>query len=184
LVNEDKSSVTGPNELTFLGFHLSKSEDGSIAASISRRTKERMDIRIRELTPRNWGQSLSACFEGLNRYLRGWMGYFRLCTEDRLTPLHKFDAHIRRRIRAIIIRQKKRPRHLYRHLLAREASPKAAAQAAYQRTGVWRRSISAGIHKAYPNAWFAAQLLSLKDQWYVLNPKERVSAKQQRLFEQ
>lgn len=184
VVNEDKSSVTGPSNLTFLGFHLSNSEDGSIAASISRRTKERMDVRIRELTPRNWGQSLPACFEDLNRYLRGWMGYFRLCTENRLTPLHKFDAHIRRRLRAIIIRQKKRPRHLYRHLLAREVSPKAAAQAAYQRTGVWRRSVSAGIHKAYPNAWFAARVLSLKDQWYALNPQERVSAKQQRLFEQ
>jgi group II intron reverse transcriptase/maturase len=184
VVNDDKSSVTGPTDLIFLGFHLSKSEGGSIAASISRRTKERMDVRIRELTPRNWGQSLSTCFEELNRYLRGWLGYFRLCTEDRLTPLHKFDAHIRRRIRAIIIRQKKRPRHLYRHLLAREVSPKAAAQAAYQRTDVWRRSISAGIHKAYPNAWFATRLLSLKDHWYALNPQERVSAKQQQLFEQ
>jgi group II intron reverse transcriptase/maturase len=183
LVNDDKSSVTGPTNLIFLGFHLSAGEGGSIAASISRRTKERMDVRIRELTPRNWGQSLSTCFAELDCYLRGWLGYFRLCTEDRLTPLHKFDAHIRRRIRAIIIRQKKRPRHLYRHLLAREVSPKAAAQAAYQRTGVWRRSISSGIHKAYPNAWFNGRLLSLKDHWYALNPPERVSAKQQRLFE-
>ena len=113
LVNDDKSSVTGPTNLIFLGFHLSAGEGGSIAASISRRTKERMDVRIRELTPRNWGQSLSTCFAELDCYLRGWLGYFRLCTEDRLTPLHKFDAHIRRRIRAIIIRQKKRPRHLY-----------------------------------------------------------------------
>jgi RNA-directed DNA polymerase len=183
LVNDDKSSVTGPMDLTFLGFRLSAGEGGSIAASISRRTKQRMDLRIRELIPRNWGQALATCFEGLNCYLRGWLGYFRLCTEDQLTPLHKFDAHIRRRIRAIIIRQKKRPRHLYRHLLAREVSPKAAAQAAYQRTGVWRRSISSGIHKAYPNAWFDGRLLSLKDHWYALNPQERVSAKQQRLFE-
>lgn len=182
-VNEDKSSVSGPVDLTFLGFHLSKSEDGSVAVAISQRTKTRMDVRIRELTPRNWGRSLKACFGGLNRYLRGWIGYFRLCTEDQLRPLHKFDAHIRRRIRAIIIRQKKRPRHLYRHLIACGVSPRSAAHTAYQRTGVWRRSISSGIHKAYPNAWFAAQLMVLTNGWRTLNPEERVSIKQQCLFD-
>lgn len=183
VVNEEKSSVSGPMDLTFLGFHLSKSEDGGIAVAISQRTRVRMDSRIRELTPRTWGQPLNACFERLNGYLRGWVGYFRLCTEDRLTPLHKFDAHIRRRLRAIIIRQKKRPRHLYRHLLACDVSPRSAAHTAYQRTGVWRRSVSSGIHKAYSNAWFAARLTVLSDQWYVLNPQQRVSARQQQLFE-
>jgi RNA-directed DNA polymerase len=183
MVNEDKSSVTGPNDLTFLGFHLGKNQEGEVSVTISHRTKERMDNRIRELTPRTWGQSLSTCFERLNRYLRGWIGYFRLCTEDQLTPLHKFDAHIRRRIRAIIIRQKKRPRHLFRHLLACNVPRKAAAQAAFWRVGIWRRSVSHGIHKAYPNAWFADRLLSLKDHWHTLNASERVSVKQQRLFD-
>ena len=183
MVNENKSSVSGPMDLTFLGFQLSESEDGSVAVAISGRSKERMDVRIRELTPRTWGRSLGASFGGLNCYLRGWIGYFRLCTEDRLRPLHKFDAHIRRRLRAIIIRQQKRPRHLYRHLIACDVSPQSAAHTAYQRTGVWRCSVSSGIHKAYPNAWFAAQLLVLTDQWYALNPEERVSVRQQRLFD-
>lgn len=183
VVNEDKSSVSGPMDLTFLGFHLSESEDGSVAVAISGRTKERIDSKIRALTPRTWGQSLDACFDRLNGYLRGWIGYFRLCTRDRLTPLHKIDAHIRRRLRAIIIRQKKRPRHLYRHLIACDISSRAAAHTAYQRTGIRRRSVSAGIHKAYPNAWFATRLMVVTDRWHVLNPVERVSVKQQRLFD-
>src|SRR5262245_34355973 len=37
------------------------------------------------------------------------------------------DAHIRRRIRAIIVRQKKRPRFLLRHLLALGVGPLAPA---------------------------------------------------------
>ena len=183
MVNEDKSSVSGPMDLTFLGFHLNQSEDGSVAVAISDRTKERMDVRIRELTPRNWGHSIKRCFGELNRYLRGWIGYFRLCTEDQLRALHKFDAHIRRRLRAIIIRQKKRPRHLYRHLIACDVSPRSAAHTAYQRTAIWRRSVSSGIHKAYPNAWFATQLIVLTSRWRALNPKERVSIKQPRLFD-
>ena len=82
----------------------------------------------------------------------------------------------------LVLPQGHNNRHLYRHLLARDVSPRLAVQAAYQRTGVWRRSISSGIHKAYPNAWFNGRLLSLKDHWYALNPRKRVSAKQQRLF--
>jgi len=183
VVNEEKSSVTGPNDLTFLGFQLGVSAEGEVTVTISRRTKERMDRRIRELTPRVWGQSLSTCFDGLNRYLRGWTGYFRLCTEEGLQALHKFDAHIRRRVRAIIIRQKKRDRHLYRHLLARGVPPRSAAKAAFQRVGIWRRSVSYGIHRAYPNAWFDERLTSLVRHWHRLNPPRRVSFEQQRLFE-
>jgi RNA-directed DNA polymerase len=183
MVNEEKSAVTGPNDLTFLGFHLGRNTKGEITVAISQRTKDRMDTRIRELTPRVWGQSISMCIDGINRYLRGWIGYFRLCTEDRLTPLHKFDAHIRRRLRAIIIRHKKRPRHLYRHLLACGVPRKNAAQAAYRRVGIWRRSASHGIHQAYPNAWFAQRLLSLEAQWHVLSPSWRALVKQCCLFE-
>jgi group II intron reverse transcriptase/maturase len=183
VVNKEKSSVTGPNDLTFLGFQLGTNAEGKITVTISRRTKERMDLRIRELTPRVWGQSLPACFDELNRYLRGWIGYFQLCTEEGLRPLHKFDAHIRRRVRAIIIRQKKRNRHLYHHLLARGVSGGLAAKTAFRRVGIWRRSASYGIHRAYPNAWFDKRLTSLVRHWHVLNPPRRVSFKQQRLFD-
>lgn len=184
MVNEEKSSVSRPNDLTFLGFRLGKNPKGQVTVSISGRTKERMDLRIRELTPRMWGQSLPLCIENINRYLRGWVGYFRLCTEkEGLYSFGKFDAHIRRRLRALIIRQKKRARHLYRHLLSRDVPGHQAAKTAFQRRGIWRRSVSYGIHKAYPNAWFAVRLVSLVDRWRTLNPSERVSFKQQLLFE-
>lgn len=181
VVNEEKSSVSQPYDLTFLGFQLSKSSDGKVTITISDRTKQRMDARIRELTPRTWGQSLDACFESLNRYLRGWIGYFRLCTEEGVYHLHKFDAHIRRRMRAIILRQKKRPRHIFRHLIRRGVPRKMAAGTAYGRVGIWNRSNRPGIQRAYPNAWFAVRLVSLRDQWYAFHPPaERVS--QQRLL--
>ncbi|MCP4772940.1 MAG: hypothetical protein GY880_01740, partial [Planctomycetaceae bacterium] len=74
----------------------------------------------RELTPRNWGGSFDSCVLRVNRYLNGWIGYFRLCTG---TGSFGFvDARIPRRLRALIVRQKKRPRHLYRHLLRRGIS--------------------------------------------------------------
>lgn len=183
VVNEEKSSVSRPNDLTFLGFRLGKAPDGKVTVTPSKRTEERMDLRIRELTPRTWGQSVAACIEKANSYLRGWLGYFRLCTEEGLISFGTFDAHIRRRIRAVIVHQKKRPRHLYRHLLARGISCGTAATAAFQRRGVWHRSISFGMHKAYPNAWFADRLMSLKEEWQRLHPPQQVSYKQLLLFE-
>ena len=150
------------------------------------RTEERLKTRIRELTPRTWGQPLSVCIEKVNSYLRGWFGYFRLCTESGVESFGKYDARIRRRIRALIIRQKKRARHLYRHLLSRGVTGGMAAKASFQRRGVWRRSVSFGMHKAYPNSWFAERLVSLKEEWHrlhPLHPPEQVSYKQGLLFE-
>lgn len=183
VVNAEKSAVAGPHNLTFLGFRLGKNAKGGVSVTISARTKARMDLRIRELTPRNWGQSVASCMEGLNRYLRGWLGYFQLCTEEGMRPLARFDAHIRRRMRAIIIRQKKRARHLYRHLRSRGVSPKSAATTAFQNTGIWHRSISRGIHMAYRNSWFTSRLMSLDAEWHRLNRPPWVSSKQLLLFD-
>jgi RNA-directed DNA polymerase len=183
VVNEAKSSVSRPNDLTFLGFHLGKTRDGKVTRTPSERTKARLDLRIRELTPRTWGQSLARCLDQVNGYLRGWFGYFRLCTEEALTAFGTFDAHIRRRMRALIIRQQKRPRHLYRHLLARGVSRRMAAHTAFPRRGIWHRRIRFGMHRAYPNAWFADRLLSLKDEWQRLHAPAQVSFQQLLLFE-
>jgi RNA-directed DNA polymerase len=183
VVNEEKSSISRPNDLTFLGFHLGKTLDGKVTVTPSTRTEERLGTRIRELTPRTWGQSVAECIEKVNSYVRGWFGYFRLCTEEGIISYGTFDAHIRRRIRAVIVRQKKRPRHLYRHLLARGVPGGMAAKTAFQRRGVWHRSASFGMHKAYPNDWFADRLMSLKEEWQRLHPPEQVSYQQRLLFE-
>src|SRR5216684_1190912 len=70
-VNEEKSSVSRPNDLTFLGFHLGKTSTGKVSVTPSTRTDERLDTRVRELTPRTWGQSVACCIEKVNSYLRG-----------------------------------------------------------------------------------------------------------------
>jgi group II intron reverse transcriptase/maturase len=183
VVNEEKSSVSRPNDLTFLGFQLGKSPAGKITIGLSTRTTTRLSTRIRELTPRRYGQSVASCIEKVNRYLRGWLGYFRLCTEEGSASFGRYDAHIRRRIRAIIVRQKKRPRHLYRHLLSRGVPGGSAAKAAFSGRGIWHRSASYGVHRGYPNSWFASRLLSLKEEWRRLHLPKQVSSQQRMLFE-
>ena len=184
LVNEEKSKVARPDEIHFLGFRLRKAKDRTkVDVLVSTRTKERMDAKIRELTPRVWGQSPSRCIEQLNVYLRGWSSYFRICTEENVYRLHVWDAHIRRRLRAILVRQKKRPRHLYRHLRHRGSSVRAATHTAYSRRGVWYRSNSVGMTVAYRNAWFHERLVSLASTWEELNPRPKLASGQTLLFD-
>ena len=171
LVNEEKSKVARPEEIHFLGFRLRKAPEGKVEVHISARTKERLDARIRELTPRNWGQS-SARVHRRRRTATCRAGSPTSGSVRRRASslFHRFDAHIRRRLRAIIVRQKKRPRHLYRHLLRCDVSVGAAAQTAYCRRGVWYQSNTRGMTAAYPNAWFHERLVSLKTSWYAAQP--------------
>jgi group II intron reverse transcriptase/maturase len=174
-VNRDKSSVTGPDETHFLGFRFHVQPDGKVEVHLSERSHDRLNARIQELTPRKWGQTLASCMEGVSLYFRGWMAHFRLLTAEGAERLRRFDAHTRRRLRAIVIRQKKRCRSLLWHLLKRGVSWRAATGTAFSRRGIWHRSNRPGITRAYPNAWFHERLTSLWREWRRLNPLPLVS---------
>ncbi len=165
-INAEKSSVARASHRSFLGLRVGASPKGWRLVVPSPRSYERLATRIRELTARTRGESLETCIERLNRFLRGWAGYFRLCTKDVVKPLNHFDAHIRRRLRAMLVRQKKRPRHLFRALTARGVSRASAGRTAYCRRGPWWQSNTKGMQLGYPNPWFAEQLLSLQELWY------------------
>jgi hypothetical protein len=79
------------------------------AVLLSAKAERRLRTTVREMTPPNWGRSLAACMKDLSRYPNGWVPHFRLCTAQAVRALQVIDAQIRRRLRAIIIRQRKRP---------------------------------------------------------------------------
>ena len=177
-VNRAKSRITEVTELTFLGFRFEPSGDPArpIAVRPDKAALKRVSRRIRELTPGNWGSAFRVCLERLNRYLDGWAAHARLCSKEALWDFRRLDAHIRRRVRAILVRQKKRRRYLRRHLLARGVGWRAATNAAYKCRGPWRASHHPGLERAYPNAWFAERLTSLAQRWHDLNPPPVIPA--------
>lgn len=171
-VNEEKSGVRQPHDVHFLGFSFrcSKEDHGdTVAVFLSRKTERRLKETVRAMTPPNWGRSVNACMAEISRYLTGWMSHFRLCTAEATLGLGVIDAHIRRRVRAIIVRQKKRPRFLFRHLIGKAVSHKAAANRAYCGKGAWVKSNRPGMTRAYPPAWFVDRMVSLKARWFDLN---------------
>lgn len=83
-VNAEKSAVAQPRSRHFLGFSLRREPlDGEVKVTPSRRSKERIKSKDRELTPRNWGDTLDACITKANAYAIGWVGFFGVCTEQR-----------------------------------------------------------------------------------------------------
>jgi RNA-directed DNA polymerase len=177
-VNEEKSGIRQPHQVHFLGFRFQcrqTAEGWQTAVLLSAKAERRLRTTVREMTPPNWGQSLTACLKELSRYLNGWVAHFRLCTEEATKALRAVDAHIRRRLRAIIIRQRKRPRFLFRHLRSRGASIKAAAGAAFSGRGRWFCANPPGLTRAYPPAWFSGKLVSLATRWDELNTNVQAS---------
>jgi RNA-directed DNA polymerase len=67
---------------------------------------QRLRATIREKTKRTRGQSLEFVIADLNRTLRGWFGYFK---HAQPLTFAKLDAMIRRRLRALLRKQEKRP---------------------------------------------------------------------------
>lgn len=140
---------------------------------LSRRSRERIDARIRDLTPRTWGRSLDDCIRRVNGYLRGWIGFFSVCSVAELQSLHGLDAHIRRRLRAIVLKHWKRRRTIARKLIHLGVNPKLAWRGIYEGSkSLWALSHSAPVDRGLRNAYFAERgLVSLEHRWWELNPE-------------
>jgi RNA-directed DNA polymerase len=148
-VNESKSAVARPEERKFLGFTISN--DGS-ERRISAKALDKFKNRIRELTQRTRGVSLSRLVEPLARYLIGWRGYFGFCQTPRV--LSNLDARIRRRLRMYLWRQWKNGRNRFKELRRRGVSKFQAAVAAGSPTGFWRMSGHPAVQQALRNNYF------------------------------
>ena len=151
-VSAEKSAVTRPFQGSFLGFSFTPGKNPR--RRIAPKAIERLKKRVRELTRRTRGISLEQMVAELNRYLRGWRGYFGFCQTP--TVLRDLDSWIRRRLRSFIWKQMKRGRRRFAELTAQGVSKNLAAQTAGSTHGPWRVSRSPGLSYAYPNAFFSA----------------------------
>lgn len=167
-VNQQKSAVARPESRHFLGFRLRRNPlDGSVDVLLSKRSKQRIDERIRVKTPRLWGNTLKKCIKELNEYLEGWVGYFWICTAAEQRTFHDLDAHIRRRLRVVILRHWKRRRTMVRRLVRYGISASTARLSIYGRhRSWWALSHSYAVHRALGKRYFElAGLVSIEQRW-------------------
>jgi len=137
-VNEGKSAVARPEERHFLGFRLRLDpQSGTVEVLLSERTKRNAMDRVRQLTPRTWGSSLASCITQINAWLRGWHAFFGIASASEMQMMRKIDAHIRRRLRAILLRHWKRKRTIVRNLIALGVKRRPAWKGIYQGNRSW-----------------------------------------------
>lgn len=155
-VNADKSAVASPETRHFLGFSLRPQAAGPPEVLLSERSHKRLNEKIVELTRRSRGQSLKATIASINTYVRGWHGFFRICTPGVERVLQNADAHIRRRLRAIVLKHWRRKRTIVRRLIQLGVRRQTAWRRIYSgRRSLWSLSQDPAVHRALRNAYFA-----------------------------
>ena len=102
---------------------------------VRKKSLNKLKDSIRDKTRRCGGVSLETVIAGLNPMLRGWFGYFK---QAHPTTFADIDGFIRRRLRSMLLKQKKKSHIGFGTL----------------------------VHKTWPNAYFAnAGLFALQPAW-------------------
>lgn len=166
-VNAAKSAVARPETRHFLGYRLAPQPEGPVEVLLSKRSETRLAEAVRERTPRSRGRSLEATISGVNAYLRGWFGHFRVCTSGVERVIRNTDAHIRRRLRAIVLKHWKTKLTTVRRLILLGVKRKTAWRRVYDgRKSTWALSHDPAVNRGLPNAYFAVRnLVSLSEKF-------------------
>lgn len=162
-VNREKSAVDRPWNRKFLGFSFLKDKKATIRLALQ--TLSRFKEKVGELTNRTRSMSMESRVMQLNRYLIGWIGYFRLAAAK--GHCERFDQWIRRRLRMGLWKQWKRVRTRIRELRALGVPKWACFVMANSRRGAWE--MSRNTNNALPTSyWEAKGLKSLLSRYLEL----------------
>ncbi len=166
VVNEHKSSVRAALGCEYLGFTFIGQR---VTIKVAPKKLKAFKRRIKELTGRSRGISMQRRLTDLNRYVRGWIGYFGLARQ--LDDIADLDGWIRRRVRMCYWKQWRYARTKVRNLVRLGVNLDMAIKHATSRKKYWRMSRTPAMRTAMPNKWLAQQgLLSLKQLWSELAP--------------
>lgn len=170
VVNRDKSKISISSGVKFLGMTIMLG-----LATIAPQAMEKAMVKVKELTPRGIAQPIERTIEDFNRWYRGWSSYFEMtCYPNQFAVI---EAHTRRRLRAHLLRNLKRRRHLARALIRAGVKKHTAYRHAYTHKSWWALSHDLVIARMYPNRWFEERGMFIKSKethphW--LDVKERV----------
>jgi RNA-directed DNA polymerase len=164
-VNKDKSAADRPWNRKILGFSFTSGKEARIRISL--KARERFKTKLRKLTRRTWGTSVQERIEKLNTLLRGWIGYFSLAQTR--SVIAELDEWIRRRLRACLLKQWKKPKTKRNNLVALGIADDWAANISGSRKKYWRLSATHQMHKALGLAYWQEQgLISLVERYDAL----------------
>ena len=130
VVNREKSKVAVSSAVKFLGITIIMG-----LATIAPKAMDKAMDKVKELTPRGNAKPIEKIIEDFNRWYRGWSTYFEMtCYPNQFARL---EAHVRRRLRAHLLRNLKRRRHIVRALIRTGTREKTAYRRVYSNKSWW-----------------------------------------------
>ncbi len=157
-VNASKSAVDRPRNRKFLGYSFFRRL--GVRLRVAPKSFERFKSRVREITSRSNGWSMERRIATLNRFIRGWMQYFRLAQNAK--AFEALDKWILRRLRLCQWKQWKRVRTRLRELRALNLPEWHVRELAFSRKAYWRIAgmpLNSPMPRAY---WRARGIIGLK----------------------
>ena len=150
-VNREKSHIAKVNatkKFKFLGFAFGKGKDG-IFIRVHQKSLMKAKDKLRTLTKRNRGINVRQVMAEVKRYMQGWLNYYGMA--DMKKTLKEWDAWLRRRLRAYIWKQWKKPRTKYRNLRKLGIPEKYAWMTALSRRKFWFAAGTTSVMRAISN---------------------------------
>ena len=164
-VNPKKSKVDRATRVKFLGFSFFRRK-GEVLIRIAKGSLERFREKLRRLTKRTRSGKLEEVIEEINRYMMGWIGYYRLANTP--SVLERLDSWIRRRLRQMVWKRWKRGKTRYRELVKLSVPRERAGLGAVGKSP-WHMSKTPVINEALSNVYLRnSGLKSLKDRYQEL----------------
>lgn len=150
-INEAKSAVANVRGRKFLGYCFWFAPQGAVRRAVASEAIQRYKQRIRRITRRQTGRSLTQIAQHLQGYMPGWKSYFLLAETPKVW--RELDEWLRHRLRAVQLKQWGRGTTTYGRLRALGASEATALRVAFNTRRWWRNSAMA-LNRVLTVAYF------------------------------
>jgi len=171
VINQQKSCISKTDGVEFLGF---KFVGRRCEIRVTAKNLVKFKQRVRQITARNRGISMSRRLDELRQYLRGWIGYFGLAATKGIFA--SLDEWIRRRVRMCFWKQWRYPRTRIRKLKQLGVPHDVAVPHGTSHKAYWRLAKTLGGHMGMTKKWLLSQgLVFLRYLWSELAPLRRIA---------
>ncbi|MDR4927730.1 reverse transcriptase domain-containing protein [Peribacillus simplex] len=150
IVNVEKSRISRPKELKFLGFgYYYDTNNNNYKVKPHPSSVQKFQRKLRQLTKRNWNVPLDYRILKLNQVIVGWVNYFRVANMKKTTE--RIDTKLRSRIRVIIWKQWKVAKKQIKSLIQLGIPEEEAKGLTYCRKGYRFIGVSKVVQRAISN---------------------------------
>ena len=148
-VNAEKTHITRPTKLKYLGFSFTKQKD-IWEARPHQESFKKLFLKLKKLIKRSWSVDLTYRIKKINEVLRGWINYYRQSFMK--VKIAKIGEWLRNAIRVVIWKQWKVPSKQIPSLVKLGINEEEAKGLTFCRRGYQFIAHSCVVHRAISNS--------------------------------